>query len=196
MPSSFTDPLHRLFNHSGLRRFLLRLRIPIVVALVAVWPWWLDQHLFWAGVAVTLFGEAIQVWCFACLEKEKVLTIRGPYQLCRNPMYLGRYFLILGFIVATGSAIAAAVYTACYWFYMVNRVKREEPVLERIFGDPYRDYLRDVNRFMPGIKRLNREFWFFDWNIMLFNNGHLNLLSVIVGYAYLWGMANWVVTWL
>jgi hypothetical protein len=49
---------------------------------------------------------------------------------------------------------------------------------------------------MPGIKRLNRDFWFFDWNIMLFNNGHLNLLSVIVGYAYLWGMANWVVTWL
>ena len=193
MPSSITEPLHKIFNHPGLRKFFLRLRIPIVVALVAVWPWWLNPDLILTGIVVTLIGEAIQVWCFACIEKETVLTIRGPYQLCRNPMYLGRYLLILGFIVATGSWVACVLYTICYWFYMVNRVKREEPVLEKIFGEPYRAYCQDVNPFFPGFKRLNKDFWFFNWKIMLSNNGHWNLLSVIVGYVYLLGMLEYVV---
>ena len=140
-----------------------------------------------------MLGEAIQWWCFACLEKEKVLTIRGPYQLCRNPMYLGRYLLILGFIVATGLVWLCVIYTVVYYFYMVNRVKREEPVLENIFGQPYRDYCRDVNRFMPGTKRLDSQFFFFDWKIMLSNNGHWNFLSVIVGYGYIYLMLEFVV---
>lgn len=193
MSSPITEPFHKLFNHPGLRRLLLKFRIPIVVVLIAVWPWWIKPELIAVAILVTLLGEALQVWCFACIEKETVLTIRGPYQLCRNPMYLGRYLLILGFIIATGSWIACVLYTIAYWFYMVNRVKREEPVLENIFGDPYREYCRDVNRFMPGTKRLDKDFWFFDWSIMLSNNGHWNLLSVIVGYAYLLAMFKWVV---
>lgn len=193
MSSPITNSLHALFNHPGLRRFFLKLRFPIVIALILIWPWWLDSGLIWAGIGVTLLGEVIQVWCFACIEKERVLTIRGPYQLCRNPMYLGRYLLILGFIVATGSWIACVIYTVCYWFYMVNRVKREEPVLEKIFGQPYRDYCGDVNRFLPGMKRLDKDFWFFDWQIMLTNNGHWNFLSVVVGYTWLLAMFHYVV---
>ena len=130
--SSVFEPLHKLFNHPGLRKFLLALRIPIVLVFVALWPWWLQPELLVAGILVSLAGELLQVWCFACIEKEKVLTIRGPYQLCRNPMYLARYLLILGFVIVTGSWIACVLYTVVYWFYMVNRVKREEPVLEKI----------------------------------------------------------------
>lgn len=191
--TSFTDPIHKLFNHSGLRRGLLHLRVPLTIAIIAFWPWWIQHDLILAGIIVTAIGELIQVWCFACLEKEKVLTIRGPYQLCRNPMYLARYLLILGFIVCTGSWIAMTIYTVVYWFYMVNRVKREEPVLLGIFGQPYTDYCRDVNRFLPGFKRLDKDFWFFDWTIMLSNNGHWNFLSAVLGYLYLFAMLRWVV---
>ena len=191
--SSIFDPLHKLFNHPGLRKLLLALRIPIVVVLVAAWPWWISPELVIAGIAVSLVGELLQVWCFACIEKEKVLTIRGPYQLCRNPMYLARYLLILGFVVATGSWIACLLYTAVYWFYMVNRVKREEPVLEGIFEQPYRDYCRDVNRFMPGFKRVDSQFWFFNWQIMLSNNGHWNFLAAVLGWVYVLGVYYWVV---
>jgi len=172
---------------------LLRLRLPIFLLLALAWPWLVEPGLLWWGATISILGVLVQWWCFACLEKEKLLTIRGPYQLCRNPMYLGRYLLILGFIVASGNWVAVVLYTVVYYFYMVNRVKREEPVLERIFGDPYRDYCRDVNRFLPGLKRLNRDFFFFDWDIMLSNNGHWNLLSVVVGYGYILAMLKWVV---
>ncbi len=193
MSSSITDPVHKLFNNPGLRRFLLKLRFPIALAFIAIWPWWIDQKYLIIGIAVSLIGEVIQVWCFACIEKEKVLTIRGPYQLCRNPMYLGRYFLMLGFVVATGNILAMVLFTGFYWFYMVNRVKREEPVLEEIFGEPYRDYLRDVNRFMPGTKRMDKDFWFYNNEIMLSNNGHWNFLAAVLGYAYILLMLKYVV---
>ena len=193
MTFSITEPVHRLFNHPGLRRWLLRLRIPIALLLVALWPWWVRPELIWAGLGISLIGEAIQLWCFACLEKEKVLTIRGPYQLCRNPMYLGRYLLILGFVVTTGNAFMMVLYTLFYWFYMVNRVQREEPVLEKIFDEPYRLYCRQVNRFLPGTKRLDRHFWFFNWKIMFENHGHWNLLAVVAGYGYLLGFQALVV---
>lgn len=163
---------------------MLALRIPIVVVLVLAWPWWVEPNLILAGIIVSLAGELLQVWCFACIEKEKVLTIRGPYQLCRNPMYLARYLLILGFVVVTGNVPAMIIYTVVYWFYMLNRVKREEPVLEKIFEQPYRDYCRDVNRFMPGFKRVDKQFWFFNWGIMLSNNGHWNFLAAVLGWLY------------
>ncbi|MEM7193513.1 MAG: isoprenylcysteine carboxylmethyltransferase family protein [Pseudomonadota bacterium] len=185
--------VHKLFNHTGIRRTLLKVRIPVFIVLVLIWPWIVDREMLLPGLTVSLLGVAIQWWCFACLEKEKVLTIRGPYQLCRNPMYLGRYLLILGFIIAINNIPVILVFTVIYWFYMVNRVKREEPVLENIFGQPYRDYCRDVNRFLPGFRRVDGNFFFFDWEIMLSNNGHWNLLSVVVGYAYIYAMIGFVV---
>ena len=110
-------------------------------------------------------------------------------------MYLARYLLMLGFVVATGSWVGVTVFTICYWFYMVNRVRREEPVLIEIFGDSYADYCRDVNRFLPGTGRLDRNFWFFDWEIMLSNNGHWNFVAIVAGYAYILAMLRWVVNW-
>ena len=95
--------------------------MPVFIALVLIWPWLVKIEWLKTGLIISLIGVAIQWWCFACLEKEKVLTIRGPYQLCRNPMYLGRYFLILGFIVAIAQLWVAVIYTIIYWFYMVNR---------------------------------------------------------------------------
>lgn len=166
----------------------MRTRAPIVVAVVAAWPWWVDVRYLLAGTGIALMGELWQLWCFGCVEKDRVLTIRGPYQLCRNPMYLGRYPVIGGFVLTSGSWVALGATTVLYGFYMYNRVKREEQVLDRIFGVPYREYCRDVNRFMPGISRLDRAFWFFEWRILLGNNGHLNLLLTGIVFAYLFGM--------
>ena len=51
-----------------------------------------------------MFGEAIQLWCFASLDKGRTLAFNGPYALVRNPMYLGRYFILLGGLMLLGNA--------------------------------------------------------------------------------------------
>ena len=39
---------------------------------------------------------------FASLTKNSDLAIRGPYAMVRNPMYLGRFFILFGFLMLLG----------------------------------------------------------------------------------------------
>jgi len=139
------------------------------------------------AVAVSLFGEAIQLWSFASLVKNEQLTARGPYVLVRNPMYLGRYFLILGLLLLFANPWVLLGYSVLYYFYMVNRVGREEQRLAGLLGEPYARYRTDVNRFLPDPRRLtDPAMRFFSLPVMVNNNGHWNLLSVLIGYGALY----------
>jgi protein-S-isoprenylcysteine O-methyltransferase Ste14 len=140
-----------------------------------------------------MFGQAIQLWSFASLVKNEQLTARGPYVMVRNPMYLGRYFLILGFVVVTGSVWAAVAYTVFYWFYMDNRVRREETRLAQLLGEPYRHYCATVNRFLPNLLKLGAPaVRFFDLGVMRHNNGHWNLLATLIAWAVLYGYLTYL----
>jgi len=78
-------------------------------------------------------------------------------------------------------------YTLLYYFYMVNRVGREEQRLAGLLGEPYARYRADVNRFLPDPRRLmNPALRFFSLPVMANNNGHWNLLSVLLGYGALY----------
>jgi steroid 5-alpha reductase family enzyme len=130
-----------------------------------------------------MFGEVIQVWCFASLEKNRVLANRGLYRLTRNPMYAGRFFVLLGFLILMGNIWIVLVFTALYYFYMVNRVKREEKKLRVVFGEAYDGYCRDVNRFIPSFRGGNwRSLWVFKWDVLVDNNGHWNFMAVFFCY--------------
>lgn len=176
--------IHSLFNNVTLRKIFLKLRYPIVIALVLVLAIYIQPQWLWLGFVVSMLGEAIQLWSFASLVKNEQLTARGPYVLVRNPMYLGRYFLVLGFMLLFGNPYVIAVYTVLYYFYMVNRVKREEKRLQRLLGEPYRRYSAATNRFVPTWQRLrDSNVRFFDWQVMLRNNGHWNLVSALAIYG-------------
>ena len=66
---------------------------------------------------------------------------------------------------------------------MVNRVKREEKVLIEIFGDSYRNYCREIHRFLPSYKNVdNKKLFFFKWELFFKNNAHLNLIAMTICY--------------
>ena len=113
-----------------------------------------------AGMALGAAGGAVAIWCvlsFAVLgrgtpapfDPPRRLVVRGPYRYVRNPMYLG-----------AGSALAGAAlfYEAgALWAYTAGFlvlthlfvVLYEEPTLRQTFGDDYRAYCRQVNRWWP-----------------------------------------------
>ena len=174
---------HELFNNKTMRSVLLKLRYPIFLILFVILIPQIKPSWFLPGFFVSLFGELIQLWCFASLDKNKTLAVQGPYMLMRNPMYIGRFFLLLGFLFLTGNIWIILVFVVLYYFYMVNRVKREEKKLRVVFGEAYENYCSDVNRFVPSLKRVDlKSLWFFRWNILLQNNGHWNLIAVLVCY--------------
>lgn len=181
------NTINSLFNNPAVRSFFLALRVPLVLILVALMAYYARVELLCAGFAVSMFGQLIQLWSFASLVKNEQLTARGPYVMVRNPMYLGRFFLILGFILVTGNIWVVVVYSVFYWFYMDNRVRREEQRLAQLLGEPYRVYCANVRRFLPNLLKLgDPAVRFFNIGVMRNNNGHWNLLATLVAWAALY----------
>ncbi|PLY02369.1 MAG: hypothetical protein C0623_03920 [Desulfuromonas sp.] len=106
--------------------------------------------------------------------------------MVRNPMYLSRYFIILGIFLLVGvpGVWAAIPYTVIYGFYMVNRVEREEKKLIDLFGKDYEDYYNSVPRFIPSFKGFDLQavlFW--NWETFHENHGAMNMIGLLVVYA-------------
>ena len=78
------------------------------------------------------------------------LVTGGPYRWCRNPMYLGHLIFLTGLALALRSWLAAAV-LAYHLVWFDRRARGDEARLAALFGEPYRDYLARVKRWIPGV---------------------------------------------
>jgi protein-S-isoprenylcysteine O-methyltransferase Ste14 len=180
-----------LFQHPGLRRFLVRMRAPIVIVVLLLLAQFVKREWLVAGFLVSMFGEFIQIWCFASLDKNSTLTARGPYTMVRNPMYLGRYFILLGFLILLGNVWLLAAFTVIYWLYMDARVQREEAHLRPIFGAAYEDYCRTVRRFLPTLPATGQPVAYWNWTLFKQNNAGFNLIATLVVWAAVAVWAIW-----
>jgi protein-S-isoprenylcysteine O-methyltransferase Ste14 len=82
-------------------------------------------------------------------DPPREFVVHGPYRYVRNPMISGIFLVLFGEAFALLSG-PQAVWAAC--FVALNLVYIplvEEPQLERRFGDSYREYRRNVRRFIP-----------------------------------------------
>ncbi len=182
--NGIVNTINNLFNNPELRSTLVAYRLPLAIAFTIALLFFMKPEYFWLGFLISLIGEGLQIWCFASISKNKELSTKGPYAVMRNPMYIGRYLLILGAIIITGSWILVLVFSIIYYFYMVNRVKREENVLAEVFGLDYEAYCKRINRFMPSLGSINlKDIAHFRFDLFLKNHAHLNLISVLAGYA-------------
>jgi hypothetical protein len=180
------DRIHGLCNNASLRRHLRTLRYPLTVLCLALVIPWIKPEWFLPGLIVAAAGEAIQIWCSASLSKNKVLAAKGPYALVRNPMYLGRYFLILGGVLMTASVASVIGFSVVYYLYMLNRVRREEANLTAVFGEQYRQHCARVNRFLPSFRNVAAaDLLYFNWRLFFENRAHLHLLAAVLAYGIL-----------
>ena len=177
------EKIHFVFNNSKIRKFLGKLRVPLCIVVFILLLLHIKSSFLLAGFLVSLLGELIQIWCFASLEKNRTLTVRGLYCLTRNPMYLGRFFLILGALITTGNIWIIVIFCIVYYFYMINRVKREEAVLRSVFGLDYDSYCSKVHRFLPSMKMFRwSSLKYFNWRLLKKNHGHWNILAMLLCY--------------
>jgi protein-S-isoprenylcysteine O-methyltransferase Ste14 len=77
------------------------------------------------------------------------LVTYGVFGWVRNPLYVGNFFIWMGFVVISGVLwflpVAILIFGAEYTLI----VAYEEGVLESIFGQEYLDYKRSTPRWMP-----------------------------------------------
>ncbi len=75
------------------------------------------------------------------------LKLGGLYHFSRNPMYVGFILLTLGAVLFTVNPLICAI--SLYGLYVLHLIilAEERFLLER-FGQPYRDYLMKVRRYL------------------------------------------------
>ncbi len=187
MPEAILNRIHAIFNNKKNRKLFLKLRLPAGIVLFALMVPMLKPAWFFPGLLVSAMGQLLQMWCMSTIKTQKKLTVTGPYMFVRNPMYIGRFFLVFGILMMTGNLWLLALLTVIYYFYMVNRVRREEKILADLFGADYAAYCRDVHPYLPGIKRFAPgQLWSFNKESFDQNNVLINTITIVACYIVLY----------
>lgn len=172
----------------NLRRKATYWRVPLLAipfALLAIYVHRTDA--FWYGAAVALFGQAIQTWSGAHIRKDQRLTVSGPYCYVRNPMYMGRFLLILGFVLMASNVYVTVAYVVLFAIYAQTRVLREEPRLKELFVADYERYCAEVRRWLPRLKRYSgSEPRKSSWACVRQNHEDIHTLALVVILAALY----------
>jgi protein-S-isoprenylcysteine O-methyltransferase Ste14 len=130
---------------------------------VALPPW-----VAAGGLALMAAGAALAVACFwtfaaagalsphAHFPDPEGLITWGPFRYARNPMTKGGWTVLCGWGLyqLSPAVLAFALVMAVLLHLFVVLV--EEPKLERRFGDSYRQYKQEVNRWVPAWRSLGR----------------------------------------
>lgn len=168
-------------------------RVPLMTLFVAAGIYLIKSktNWLWVGMGVTFLGELVQLWAASHLHKDKALAASGPYSYIRNPMYFGRFFVLLGFIIMIQQAwwtntqvmnipIIVVGYIAIFAYYVYSRVGREEERLRGIFGEDYIHYCGEVRRFLPRLRPYSRAaHQRLQWSKIVANHEYLNMVAVI-----------------
>jgi protein-S-isoprenylcysteine O-methyltransferase Ste14 len=76
------------------------------------------------------------------------LVTNGPFRYSRNPLYLALTIIYLGITLSAGSLWPLATLIPALAIVHWKIVRREEQYLEGRFGDDYRAYKAQVNRWI------------------------------------------------
>jgi protein-S-isoprenylcysteine O-methyltransferase Ste14 len=113
-----------------------------------------------SGIAVAAVAAALLISCIltfvfigkgtqAPFDAPRLLVIRGPYRVIRNPMYLGATGVLAGSALYYGSAVLS-IYAIIFWIVThCGVIFFEEPALARVFGSEYDNYRAHVGRWLP-----------------------------------------------
>lgn len=159
--------------------FIEKLKLLALFALIGLLIYWSrpDPKLFLPGAILTYIGALIRVWAGGHLTRDRRLAVSGPYQYTRNPFYLGRFLVLIGFALMSGLKHPILwgifIFGMVFFFfgYMPRKEKREGGRLEQLFGDQFRQYRANVpslfprltpykDPFTPETRKWNRELFF------------------------------------
>jgi len=115
----------------------------------------------WLACVMLCLGFGLVLWSAYFFWKKKTsiephhtpttLIVEGPYQLSRNPIYLGMFLGLLGVGFWTG-ALSAVLMTVLFPFIINARfIASEEQALKDQFGADAESYLASTSRWIFGV---------------------------------------------
>lgn len=132
-------------------RTLQKIRVPLGFLFAALFlifarPTWTTLAV---GAGISVVGLLVRGWAAGHIVKSKHLAVEGPYAYVRNPLYLGSFFMAIGFTLGAGvwwlTVLAAIGFLGIY--LPVMRIEATD--LGVIFPGEFEAYEQNVPLFIP-----------------------------------------------
>lgn len=97
----------------------------------------------WSVVLFRKKGQSENPW-----KPTPKIECTGPFSVTRNPMYLQMVLVCIGLAILLGNWWILALTPAVVWGLRYLAIDPEEAYLEEKFGETYREYKRQVRRWI------------------------------------------------
>ena len=132
--------------------------LPVPFLLVTLFAPGRTSWVLWgAGFVLILIGEWIRLAGVAAAgtvtrrrsrDVQRLVTY-GIFNYVRNPLYVGNFFIWMGFVLISGVLWFLPLAVLIFAIEYTLIVRYEEGVLESIFGQEYLEYKRSTPRWIP-----------------------------------------------
>ena len=140
------------------------------------------------GMALAVVGQVFRIYADGFIHKNKQLASTGPYALVRHPLYTGNFLILIGFALAANNLYVWIAVLVFFLIWYPAAIAYEDSKLERIFGDEWRSWSRNIRAIVPGRFRwqdLKAEGW--DTYQSLIRNGELPITLYLISCGiWLW----------
>ena len=138
--------------------FLILLVLSVLLHFVVPVPAFLSPPFTYSGFLIIGFGLVLILKSRSLFlkntttlqpsEEPTSLVTSGPFRISRNPIYLGMASILLGVVVVLGALVTLAfpvIFVMLIEFFIIPG---EERMLEKKFGETYREYKQSVRRWI------------------------------------------------
>ena len=112
--------------------------------------------LFASGCFLVAIAAIGRLWCSVYIAgyKTNVLITKGPYSICRHPLYFFSFLGAVGLGLATESFVILFIIFSAFATYYPSVIKSEEADLLKRHGDAYKIYRDATPVFFPHLSLL------------------------------------------
>jgi protein-S-isoprenylcysteine O-methyltransferase Ste14 len=133
--------------------------IPLAIALLEYLSSMIPHVVRNIGFLPLVFGAILYLWCawdFAFVgggtpspdDPPKVLIVKGPYRITRNPMFVGVLLMIIGMAITLKHGAILLYAVVMFLRFQAQLRSTAEPQLRERFGPAFDEYRRRVPRWL------------------------------------------------
>ena len=105
-------------------------------------------------------------------QKAAVLNTKGLYSICRNPLYLGNFLMMLSPVILVGNWLLILSFILAFWIYYERIIYSDEAFLSYKFKDEYTNWANKTPCFFPRFKNYEKSDMEFSFKSMLKREYH------------------------
>jgi protein-S-isoprenylcysteine O-methyltransferase Ste14 len=145
-----------------------------------------------AGSLIILAGAVLRTWSSGYVQKNRELSMDGPYAYVRHPLYVGNFLLGLGFSVMADRWFLILAFGVVFYVLYASVIHEEEKTLRHTFGGAYTKYSKNVPAFIPRFGGRGPQTNRFTWKLVRQHREHQTWLGILGGIFLLAAKMVWL----